>query len=85
MLVGTLYFYPFQKSINVKYTKPQKSLLFLGTSHILVLLQQIKRGMKRYHFLVFRKLMRDLCTLAMKVIARSEKQNKQGDNGEEEI
>lgn len=29
--------------------------------------------------------MRDLCTLAMKVIARSEKQNKQGDNGEEEI
>lgn len=29
--------------------------------------------------------MRDLRTLAMKVIGRSEKQNKQGDNGEEEI
>lgn len=29
--------------------------------------------------------MRDLCTLAMKIIARSEKQNKQSDNREEEI
>lgn len=83
MLVGTPYFYPVPKYANMKYTK--KACCFLAQVTLWYYYNRSKREMKCYHFLVLRKSMRDLCTLAMKIIARSEKQNKQSDNREEEI